>query len=172
MNIVDIFKKPSDPITPNVGGDFVYQAAAKGQQNTLQNVPDVKKYVNKGITPVANENLDLYLADTQNNWTKLGNSLVQAIGSEIVLGTFKSIFDIIDFGISSLPGVERDYQNPISDLIGKGQDYITEDLAPVYTDPSVNIQNGGLTDFGWYAKNIHNVASTLLVLLLAVGFLF
>ena len=131
---------------------------------------EVNKWRKHGINWNPWENFDKQLADTQNNWTKLGNSLVQAIGSEIVLGTFKSIFDIIDFGISSLPGVERDYQNPISDLIGKGQDYITEDLAPVYTDPSVNIQNGGLTDFGWYAKNIPNVASTLMLLLPAKGF--
>lgn len=149
---------------------IAYDAAAKGQQAILGRNGELDKYINAGFTPNGWENLDKQLADSQSNWTKLGNALVQSIGSEIVLGTFRSIFDIIDFGISSLPGVEKDYQNPISDLIGKGQDYITEDLAPVYVDPDVNIQNGGLTNIGWYAKNIPNIASTLMLLLPAKGF--
>lgn len=149
---------------------IAYDAAAKGQQSILGRNGELDKYINAGFTPNGWENLDKQLADSQSNWTKLGNALVQSIGSELVLGTFRSIFDIIDFGISSLPGVEKDYQNPISDLIGKGQDYITEDLAPVYVDPDVNIQNGGLTDIGWYAKNIPNIASTLMLLLPAKGF--
>lgn len=166
-------KEPKTILTSNFGNQndrFTKLARKNIEEGWFAPTEVTERYAKKGINYNPWENIDKQLADTQSNWTKLGNALVQSIGSEIVLGTFKSIFDIIDFGISSLPGVEKDYQNPISDLIGKGQDYITEDLAPVYTDPSVNIQNGGLTDFGWYAKNIPNVASTLMLLLPAKGF--
>lgn len=166
-------KEPETILTSNFGNQndrFTKLARKNIEEGWFAPTEVTEKYAKKGINYNPWENIDKQLADTQSNWTKLGNGLVQAIGSEIVLGTFKSVFDIIDFGISSLPGIEKNYQNPISDLIGKGQDYITEDLAPVYSDPSVNIQNGGLTDFGWYAKNIPNVASTLMLLLPAKGF--
>lgn len=166
-------KEPETILTSNFGNQndrFTKLARKNIEEGWFAPTEVTERYAKKGINYNPWENIDKQLADTQSNWTKLGNGLVQAIGSEVVLGTFKSIFDIIDFGISSLPGVEKDYQNPISDLIGKGQDYITEDLAPVYTDPSVNIQNGGLKDIGWYAKNIPNIASTLMLLLPAKGF--
>ena len=166
-------KEPKTILTSNFGNQndrFTKLARKNIEEGWFAPTEVTERYAKKGINYNPWENLDKQLSDTQSNWTKLGNALVQSIGSELVLGTFKSIFDIIDFGISSLPGVEKDYQNPISDLIGKGQDYITEDLAPIYTDPSVNIQNGGLTDIGWYAKNIPNVASTLMLLLPAKGF--
>lgn len=166
-------KEPETILTSNFGNQndrFTKLARKNIEEGWFAPTEVTERYAKKGINYNPWENIDKQLADTQSNWTKLGNALVQAIGSEVVLGTFKSVFDIIDFGISSLPGVEKDYQNPISDLIGKGQDYITEDLAPVYTDPSVNIQNGGLTDIGWYAKNIPNIASTLMLLLPAKGF--
>lgn len=166
-------KEPETILTSNFGNQndrFTKLARKNIEEGWFAPTEVTERYAKKGINYNSWENIDKQLADSQSNWTKLGNALVQAIGSEIVLGIFKSVFDIIDFGISSLPGIEKNYQNPISDLIGKGQDYITEDLAPVYSDPSVNIQNGGLTDFGWYAKNIPNVVSTLMLLLPAKGF--
>lgn len=166
-------KEPETILTSNFGNQndrFTKLARKNIEEGWFAPTEVTERYAKKGINYNPWENIDKQLADTQSNWTKLGNALVQAIGSEVVLGAFKSVFDIIDFGISSLPGVEKDYQNPISNLIGKGQDYITEDLAPIYTDPNVNIQNGGLTDFSWYAKNIPNVATTLMLLLPAKGF--
>lgn len=172
MNIADIFKKPSDPITPNAGGDFVYQAAAKGQQNTLQNVPDVKKYVNKGITPVANENLDLYLPATQSTFTKLGNSLAQTLISELTLGTLRAISDLTDVIIGSairgITGEKNDFSNPVSDFLAKQQENF-RNFAPVYADPRLNIGNGGLTDPGWLLSNAPSIISSLTLLIPGAG---
>lgn len=172
MNIADIFKKPSDPITPNAGGDFVYQAAAKGQQNTLQNVPDVKKYVNRGITPVANENLDLYLPATQSTFTKLGNSLAQTLISELTLGTLRGISDMTDAIIGGImrgiTGEKNDFSNPVSDFLAKQQENF-RNFAPVYADPRLNIGNGGLKDAGWWLSNAPSIISSLTLLIPGAG---
>lgn len=172
MNIADIFKKPSDPITPNAGGDFVYQAAAKGQQNTLQNIPDVKKYVNKGITPVANEDLDLYLPATQSTFTKLGNSLAQTLISELTLGTLRGISDMTDAIIGGImrgiTGEKNDFNNPVSDFLAKQQENF-RNFAPVYADPRLNIGNGGLKDAGWWLNNAPSIISSLTLLIPGAG---
>lgn len=129
-----------------------------------------KKYENAGLNYNPWENLDKQLAESQSNLTKLGNGIAQAVVSEIGLGTIGATADIFDYIISNIFNLtEKNYQNPISNKIKEWQDIFNNEIAPVYTDPSINIQTGGLTDLGWYAKNIPNIASTLMLLFPAKG---
>lgn len=149
---------------------MAYDLEKSGEDGILGKTEDLKKYRKYGITPNDWENLDKQLADAQSNWAKLGNGLAQAVVSEIGLGTVGAAADIFDYIAQSILHLtDEDYSNPISNTIKEWQDVFNNEIAPVYTDPDVNIQNGGLTDFGWYCKNIPNIASTLMLLLPAKG---
>ena len=65
--------------------------------------------------------------------------------------------------------VDENYNNPLSEGVAKAQDWFNEDVMPIYTDPSLNISNGGFGDVGWWAKNIPSIASSLTLLLPARG---
>lgn len=126
-----------------------------------------------GVTPNKHDSIDTLnkiLADEQSNWSKAFNAIGQTIVSEIGLGTVKGFSDLFDFVSSSILHItDDDYQNPISDTIQEWQDAFNENVMPIYTDPNLNIQNGGLKDFGWWMKNLPQVASTLTLLLPARG---
>lgn len=160
--------KPSGSLV----ADMAFNAAATGHQDIIDRNNSLDKYVRNGLTPTQYniDKLDKALSDKQSNWTKLGNGLAEAVVSEIGLGTIGAFADIVDYIISNILHLtEQDYQNPVSTKIAELQDAFNNEVAPVYTDPNVNIQNGGLTDIGWYAKNIPNIASTLMLLLPAKG---
>lgn len=156
----------SKPLKSNSLATLGYDFAMSGEAGDLGTSKDNQKYRKYGITPNNWENLDKQLAYQQSNWVKAGNALAQAVISEVGLGTVGAFSDIFDFLTSKILHLtEDDYSNPLSDKIKEWQDIFRDEIAPVYTDPDINIQNGGLTDFGWYMKNIPNVASTLMLLL-------
>lgn len=172
MNVEQLFKninnKNNASPTNTVGGDFVYNAALRGQQDVIQGYNDLSNYTKRGITPVAGENLDEYLHQTQSGWTKFGNAIVQTIGSELALGTVKAFSDIADLIGNAVFRSNGDYTNPVSKALEQGQEAIRE-WAPVYVDPKLNISNGGLLDAGWIASNIPSIASSLTLLLPSAG---
>lgn len=158
--------------TGNAMADVMYDATAKGNQRIIGDEKDLAKYNDYGITPTVETlpTLDKELADAQSNWEKAFNSLGQTLGSELVLGTFKGFSDLFDFVTSNIFHItEDDYQNPVSETLEKWQNYFNEELMPIYSDPSLNIQNGGVKDFGWWAKNLPNVASSLTLLIPGAG---
>lgn len=131
---------------------------------------ETEKYSRFGLTwnpkDAQNGNLDIQLADAQSNWSKLFNALGQTVVSEIGLGTVEGFANLFDFVSSNILGItEADYQNPVSELMVKWQDVINNEVMPIYTDPNLNIQNGGLKDFGWWMKGIPNFASSLTMLI-------
>lgn len=127
---------------------------------------EAEKYNKYGLNYDPKINMDAALADAQSNWAKAFNALGQTVVSEIGLGTVKGFADIFDFISSSVLGItEDDYQNPVSELMQQWQDKFNEEVAPIYANPEVNIQNGGLKDFGWWMKNLPQVASTLTLLI-------
>lgn len=134
------------------------------------NNPLSSKLMEYGLSPSRriDEN-DLYndvLSDVQSNWSKAFNSAVQTVGNEVVLGTIKAFSDIGDYAYNLVTNDENnDYTNPLSKMIGDWQNSIKEDIAPIYANDKINIFNGGLTDFGWWASNFPSIASSLTLLI-------
>lgn len=163
-----------NPVQPEGSktADIIYQAAAQGNQDIIGRDGELDKYIERGITPTDKNlpNLDKMLADSQNAASKWFNGLSQAVVSEVGLGTLKGFTDLFDFVTSKILHLtEDDYQNPASDAIQEWQDAFNNNIAPIYRDENLNIQNGGLKDAGWWASNLPSVASTLTLLLPAKG---
>ena len=164
----------NNPITPEGSktADIMYQAAAQGNQDIIGRNEELDKYIERGITPT-DKNLpvlDKMLADSQSAIAKWFNGLNQAVVSEVGLGTVKGFTDLFDFVTSKILHLtEDDYQNAASTTIQEWQDAFNNNIAPIYRDESLNIQNGGLKDPGWWASNLPSVASTLTLLFPAKG---
>lgn len=147
---------------------IAYDAAAKGNQDILGVNGELDKYINAGLTPNDWENLDKQLADSQSAWSKWGNALAQTLVSELTIGTFKGFSDLFDVLGNVLTLNNGDYNNPVSQYLEQKQEEFRA-WAPIYTDPNLNISNGGLLDAGWWASNIPSVASSLTLLIPSSG---
>ena len=121
-----------------------------------------------GVTPNASiVDVDKVLAESQSNLRKLGSAVSQAVVSEIGLGTVRGAADLFDLIGNVVTGnaLTNDYTNPVSEKIQEWQDYFNTEVAPIYADPNVDITNGGLTDFGWWASNMPSIMSSVTLLL-------
>lgn len=121
-----------------------------------------------GVTPNASiVDIDKVLAESQSNLRKLGSAVSQAVVSEIGLGTVRGAADLFDFIGNAVTGnlANNDYTNPVSEKIQEWQDYFNTEVAPIYADPNVDITNGGLTDFGWWASNMPSIINSVTLLL-------
>ena len=133
---------------------------ALNQFSVDSNITD--KYRKFGLNYNPKENLDNQLANVQSNWSKAFNAAIQTVGSEVVLGTIKAFSDIGDYAYNLVTNDENnDYTNPLSKMIGDWQKSIKEDIAPIYVNDKIDISNGGLTDFGWWASNFPSIASSI-----------
>lgn len=126
------------------------------------------KYREFGLNYNPKENLDKQLADVQSNWSKAINALGQTLVSEIGIGTVKGVSDFIDFVGQKVGLSDHNYSNPVSQYLEEKQEEFKE-WAPVYADPSKNIKNGGLADFGWWMSNMPSIASSLTLLIPSTG---
>lgn len=121
-----------------------------------------------GVTPNASiVDVDKVLAESQGNLRKLGSAVSQAVVSEIGLGTVRGAADLFDLIGNVVTGnaVNNDYTNPVSEKIQEWQDYFNTEVAPIYADPNLDITNGGLTNFGWWASNMPSIMSSVTLLL-------
>lgn len=121
-----------------------------------------------GVTPNASiVDVDKVLAESQSNLRKLGSAVSQAVVSEIGLGTVRGAADLFDFIGNAVTGnlATNDYTNPVSEKIQEWQDYFNTEVAPIYADPNVDITNGGLTNFGWWANNLPSIMSSVTLLI-------
>lgn len=121
-----------------------------------------------GVTPNASiVDVDKVLAESQSNLRKLGSAVSQAVVSEIGLGTVRGAADLFDLIGNAVAGnaADNDYTNPVSEKIQEWQDYFNTEVAPIYADPNVDITNGGLTNFGWWASNMPSIMSSVTLLL-------
>lgn len=127
-----------------------------------------KELEHYGVTPNASiVDVDKVLAESQSNLRKLGSAVSQAVVSEIGLGTVRGAADLFDFIGNAVTGnlANNDYTNPVSEKIQEWQDYFNTEVAPIYADPNVDITNGGLTNFGWWASNMPSIMSSVTLLL-------
>lgn len=121
-----------------------------------------------GVTPNASiVDVDKVLAESQGNLRKLGSAVSQAVVSEIGLGTVRGAADLFDLIGNVVIGnaANNDYTNPVSEKIQEWQDYFNTEVAPIYADPNLDITNGGLTNFGWWASNMPSIMSSVTLLL-------
>lgn len=121
-----------------------------------------------GVTPNASiVDVDKVLAESQGNLRKLGSAVSQAVVSEIGLGTVRGAADLFDIIGNVVTGnaANNDYTNPVSEKIQEWQDYFNTEVAPIYADPNLDITNGGLTNFGWWASNMPSIMSSVTLLL-------
>lgn len=121
-----------------------------------------------GVTPNASiVDVDKILAESQSNLRKLGSAVSQAVVSEIGLGTVRGAADLFDLIGNVVTGnaANNDYTNPVSEKIQEWQDYFNTEVAPIYADPNVDITNGGLTNFGWWASNLPSIINSVTLLL-------
>lgn len=121
-----------------------------------------------GVTPNASiVDVDKVLAESQSNLRKLGSAVSQAVVSEIGLGTVRGAADLFDLIGNVVTGnaANNDYTNPVSEKIQEWQDYFNTEVAPIYADPNLDITNGGLTNFGWWASNMPSIMSSVALLL-------
>ena len=166
--------EPATITVPNIGPEnspLINMGLQEARTGYSVNAKEVEKYNRYGInwSPYVS-NIDAQLADAQSGWSKMANALGQTIWSEIALGTLRGFTDLADFVSSNILHLtDADYQNPASEAIQQWQDYYNNEVAPIYTNPDVDIQNGGLTDVGWYAKNIPSIASSLTLFLPGAG---
>lgn len=127
-----------------------------------------KELEHYGVTPNASiVDIDKVLAESQGNLRKLGSAVSQAVVSEIGLGTVRGAADLFDLIGNVVTGnaANNDYTNPVSEKIQEWQDYFNTEVAPIYADPNVDITNGGLTNFGWWATNLPSIMSSVTLLL-------
>ena len=167
-------KKRGEPRTievPDLGYDEdprVNLAIQDFTNQTSISAKEAEKYNKAGLNWNNWENLDKQLADGQSAWSKWRNALAQTIVSEIGLGTVIGITDLFDM-IGQAVGIsDSNYQNPLSSYLTEKQEEF-RNYAPIYSDPSLNISNGGLLDAGWWASNIPSVASSLTLLIPSTG---
>lgn len=113
------------------------------------------------------EQLDKERANNQSWMEQTGNFVGQAVANEIVLGTVLGLSNLVDaaINIAEKEG-ENDYTNPISSWLEGLQEETREKLEIYREDPSATF---AVTDFGWWADNAVSIASSLSMMLPALG---
>lgn len=164
ITVTDFSQLPSGSTTGTALTDVAYQSAEKNGV-ILGDYDDWKKYINHGITPNSIEqNLDIQLANNQSFLEKATNSILQTIGSELVLGSIKGFSDILDLA-GQITGInDGDYTNPVSKFLEEKQEEFKE-WAPVFVDPNKHLSNGGLLDSGWWFSNMPSIVSSVSLML-------
>lgn len=192
MNIDEVYKNGGGVYIPNpnynkktaklgVQPQILTKDVTKAENPLLTNMYDAAKtswvmdnkesYQRYGVTPNKISNMDKERWERQSNWAKLGNAVLQSAVSEVGLGTIIGVSDLFDFVGQAVTGNlgNQDYNNPVSQYLEGIQDKFNNEIAPIYSDPNLNIANGGLLDIGWYASNMPSIMSSLTLLLPSTG---
>ena len=111
--------------------------------------------------------LDKQRAKNQGILEEAGRALGQAALNEVVLGTLRGFSDIFDATINSIRQGENDYTNPVSQALEEAQDEIRKNLE-IYQKNN----DGGfhLGDTAWWMNGLVNAATTVSLLLPALGY--
>ncbi len=158
--IADDIKPKKDPIA-----DLVH---TENERYWSVDSDIVHKYENYGIRYNPWEDLDAQLAEQQGTFTKFGNALAQTVISEIGFGTIKGFSDLFDLIGQAIGVNDGNYSNPVSKFLEEKQEEF-RNFAPIYSDPNLHINNGGLLDAGWWASNMPSIVSSLTLLIPSTG---
>lgn len=106
-------------------------------------------------------------AKSQSTGTQVAR-MTGRIANEVVVGSLAGIGDIIDGVINSFRGEDKGfYTNPYSDMMHNIKDSIDEKLEIYRENPEANWD---VSDFGWWADNFVSTATTLSLMLPALGY--
>ena len=123
------------------------------------------------------EQLDRERAENQSGVEQFGRFIGQSVGNEIVLGTVRGIFDLVDVSVNAVKAADaaitgntdnlrNDYANPISKYLADQQDKLRERWAIYERDPN---KSWAIGDFGWWMNNATNILSSVALLLPSTG---
>lgn len=123
---------------------------------------------NVQVNPVdSEEDLKRHRAENQSAFEQLSNVVVQAVGNEVVLGTFLGLSNLVDAAANLFTEEgESDYTNPVSTYLESLQDDIRNKFEIYEKNPGETWQIG---DFGWWANNSVSIASTASMLIPSTG---
>lgn len=153
----DITKKDKNNIL-NKTIDFLQSDTGVNKMNLFTDLEKDKRdeiLVNSINTE---EELNKVRAENQSAFEQLGNAVVQAVGSEVVVGTALGLSNMVDFFANfGKDAGEDDYTNPVSTYLENVQNDIKERFEIYRKDPNATWAIG---DFGWWADNAVSIAST------------
>ena len=143
---------------------------------TIENTNDYSRFNNKdeeysdyGITvnlADSEEDINKARAKNQGAFEQFLRATGQAIASEVVIGSVKSLSDIVDAIINIGANINEeqthDFTNPVSKYLEEKQDAIKESLAIYQENPGKAFD---LTDTGWLFNNAVSIASTATMLI-------
>ena len=120
------------------------------------------------INPVnTEEELQREKANNRSALEQATNSVVQAVGNEVVLGTFLGLSNLVDAAVNlGADEGENDYTNPFSTWLEGLQDDVRNRFEIYQKDPNAT---WALGDFGWWANNAVSIASTASMLIPSTG---
>lgn len=122
-----------------------------------------KAYINPINTQ---EELERERAKNQPMMIQFGNMLGQAIGNEMILGTIRTFSDLVD--VFGKPFRDNDdYTNAVSRTIEEWQDYVRNELIPIYQKE--NDEGFHIDDFGWWMNGAVSSATTVSLMLPGIG---
>lgn len=106
------------------------------------------------------------LAESQSNWKKTGNMLMQGVFSEVAIGTLLGISNLVDAGINLFTDEKNDFTNPVSKMLEDSQEYLRDKFEIYRKNPDEAFD---FNDFGWYANNLVSVFSTASLMMPSMG---
>lgn len=156
--MADESAKHAARISSKINNDVAYKTR-------IYNDPTYERY---GVIPNTyntEEELNKARAKNQLGWEQFGNFLVQAVGSEIALGTLRGFSDIADAAIN-LFNEKNDYTNPLSSALEEAQDNLKKQFEIYRENPNASFD---MTDSGWWWDNMVSTATTVSLLLPSLG---
>lgn len=167
-NIYDKGQGPSDPATqgpkPRILGGSNSTPTGTAAPRIMQpsgnnamrdsNVPteDYTGYIKNGIFEDQGD-LNLRRGENQSAWDKWGNMLARVV-PKMALGLVENVGYL--GALLGESGDNRDYSNPLTRSMIEAKNWIDSKL-PIYRK---NNDTFGLTDAGWWAENIGNLAES------------
>ena len=139
-----------------------------GVNNQPIQLEDADSYLKYGVylnDIDTQEQLNRRRAENQTGLEQFGNMVVQTVGDRIVLGTLRGFSDIVDSGISLFTG-DRDFTNPVSKMFEDLQQGLRDRFEIYREDPNKAIDP---TDLAWYLNGLTDVASTISLMIPALG---
>lgn len=145
--------------------DFASSAMPNVENRPFSTQIDIDAYEKYGVHVGPDNNnineLDKQRARSQSNLEKAYNALLQGVVDIGAIGAAQGFADLFDVFNGNIFRSDNNFQNPVSRYLEElGEEF--RNNHPIYVeDPDKTILNGGLADFGWYARNFPSIFSFL-----------
>ena len=123
------------------------------------------------------EDLNRERAENQSGIEQFGRFLGQSLGNEVVLGTVRGMFDMVDAAVNAVRATDaaitgntdnlrNDYINPVSKWLTEQQDKLRQKWEIYEKDPN---RSFAIDDFGWWMNNATSILSSVALLIPSMG---